>query len=269
MYDNYEITTVESLGAPTLKRTLSEKAKDRLEASEVDLGYTRTGGVDRDYITTVHELRIFGVLSLLMTEGRILGAEINDNNDDTDGNADNNNGNHLTKSAFCVTEIMNRHKASDCRRLYNRAINRLLDVGLIKSHETGESTVYYVNPEVGLGPAFDISSEEELKNLKVMNEDAAEASYYQAVVLPGIGDLIEAVENNQLFVRPVALGKAALSVGSLLALVGIAYISTPRLTPSIELLVVAWMILSTGITATTVGGYQRGASVCRGIAQSL
>lgn len=221
----------------TQDRALSEEAKKRLKDSKIDYGHLAGNKVNPRQIKIAHELRVFGVLSLLTVESKILGS--------------------APKSSFTTAEIMARHNATDCEQLYKEAIEQLLTAKLIKSYHNGKCEQYYIDPDVGVGDAFDITTTTELKNIIIANEDGAEKAILPAVVLPGLEDLIQAVNNQTLFYRPDVLGIAAISVGLLLSLFGVLFFGTPGVNPPSDLLVAAGMALAIGLVSIPVGKLQR------------
>jgi len=224
----------------TYDKILSPEAQSRLKAANNSFGYDP----DKEIIDSgflyqqAHPLRVFGVLSLMTAESRQLG--------------------HGLKNGFLPTEVMDRHGVTDDPHPYIDAVESLAEIGLVVRDESGRHTAYYIHPDVGVGPVFHPESQYELSDIVVANEDHAELPNYIATLLPGLGDLITAAGKDKLFDRPLATGKAGLSVGFLLSLFAVVQLAAVGVTPTVELLKAAWLMLSVGSAATVGGLLQRG-----------
>jgi hypothetical protein len=231
-----EVTKVDILNESTYDKVLSKEAQSMLEEADKDFGYHKENGLKITNKPT-HELRVFAVLSLLTVESKIYAT--------------------VLKRGFCSREVKDRHGLSKCTRTYKNALDSLADTKLVNK-DNGHTQRYYIADDVELGPAFDVDTEEELENLVVANENDTKKPQYIGTLLPGMGEMIDAAGNKQLAESPVAIAKAALSVGVALSLVGVLQFATPGVVPSMDFLEGIWLLFSFGIAATIGGLLQRG-----------
>jgi len=214
-------------------RILSADAKDCFNDPANDLGYRRCEDMINFYHNTVHPLRVFGVLSLLTAESK----------------AKENGG----VFGFAATEVQKRHQQRKNVGDYTKVLQALTQAGLVAAKDGTGPTIYTLHVDVDLGPAFEDATQAELDQIVVTNEEIAESPDYIVTLLPGMGDLVTAASNDRLFERPGATGWAALSVGAVLSLVAVLQFATPGVTPSDDLLMGAWLILSVGLAAGAGG----------------
>jgi len=231
-----EVTKVDILDESTYDKVLSKETQSTLEDSDKDLGYHKEDGLKITNNPTP-ELRVFAVLSLLTAESKVGATGL--------------------KRGFSSREVKDRHGLSKCTKTYKNALDSLAETELVNKDD-GHTQRYYIADDVELGPAFDVDTQEELENLVVANENDAKKPQYIGTLLPGMGEMVEAAGNEQLAESPVAIAKAALSVGAALSLVGVLEFATPGVIPSTDFLEGIWLLLSFGIAATIGGLLQCG-----------
>ena len=217
----------------TYEKILSPKAKSCLKIADNNFGYDPEKNEVAFSADPVYPLRVFGVLSLMIARSEVEG--------------------HGLKNGFSATEVQRRHEKNNNVGDYSEALELLAKAGLVIADDGRGPTRYYLHPDVSLGPVFEDASTTDLDKIVVANEETATSPNYIATLLPGMGDLIDAAGNDQLFERPLASGKAGLSVCVVLSLGAVLQFATPSVTPAVDFLMAAWLILSVGIAATCGG----------------
>jgi len=224
----------------TYDEILSPEAKSCLKTADNNFGYDPDKNEAPLLVGPVYPLRVFGVLSLMIARSEIEG--------------------HGLKNGFSAAEVQRRHQKNNNVGDYSKALKLLVKAGLVVADDGRGPTRYYLHPKVSLGPVFEDASTRDLDKIVVANEETATSPNYIATLLPGMGDLMEAAGNDQLFERPLASGKAGLSVGVVLSLGAVLQFATPGVTPGVDFLMATWLILSVGIAATC-GGFVQGCNL--------